>query len=286
MSATDLVNGFLLGGLYVLVALGLSLAFGVMRLINLAHGALVIGAAYLALWLFIEAGLAPFAALPLVVIAAALFGYLTQRLLLTHLMLRSYLLPIVGTFGLAIIAETAFAVGFTSNTRSLPSGLGVAGFTVLGTTVRTGLLLAFGLAVVLSLALHVGIRRTRLGAMLRASAAEPRTAQLMGINVPHLFALTLALAAGLAAVAGILEGVNASFMPTSDQAILLTGIAVVVIGGVGNVLGTLVAGLGLGLVQAIGIGIFGGGYSNLVIYVVFFIVLTLRPTGLFAGSGL
>jgi branched-chain amino acid transport system permease protein len=286
VSATDLVNGFLLGGLYVLVALGLSLAFGVMRLINLAHGALVIGAAYLALWLFIEAGLAPFAALPLVVIAAALFGYLTQRLLLTHLMLRSYLLGIVGTFGLAIIAETAFAVGFTSNTRSLPSGLGVAGFTVLGTTVRTGLLLAFGLAVVLSLALHAGIRRTRLGAMLRASAADPGTAQLMGINVPHLFALTLALAAGLAAVAGILEGVNASFMPTSDQAILLTGIAVVVIGGVGNVLGTLVAGLALGLVQAIGIGVFGGGYSNLVIYVVFFIVLTLRPTGLFARSGL
>ena len=284
MSATDLVNGFLLGGLYVLVALGLSLAFGVMRLINLAHGILVIGAAYLALWLYTEAGLGPFAALPLVVISAAVFGYLLQRLLLTHLMRQSFLLGIVGTFGLAIIAETAFAVGFTSDTRSLPSGLGVAGFTILGTTIRAGLLLAFGLAVVLSLALHAGIRRTRLGAMLRAAAAEPRTAQLMGINVPHLFGVALALAAGLAAVAGVLEGVNASFMPTSDHAILLTGIAVVVIGGVGNVLGTLVAGLGLGLVQAIGIGIFGGGYSNLVVYVVFFTVLTLRPTGLLGRS--
>ena len=132
MSATDLVNGFLLGGLYVLVALGLSLAFGVMRLINLAHGALVIGAAYLALWLFTEAGLEPFAALPLVVLAAAVFGYLLQRVLLTHLMLQSFLLGIVGTFGLAIIAETAFAVGFTSDPQSLPSALGVAGFTVFG----------------------------------------------------------------------------------------------------------------------------------------------------------
>jgi len=122
--------------------------------------------------------------------------------------------------------------------------------------------------------------------VLRAAAAEPRTAQLMGINVPHVFGLTLALAAGLAALAGVLEGVNASFMPTSDQAILLTGIAVVVLGGVGNVLGTLVAGLGLGLVQAIGIGIFGGGYANLVVYVVFFIALTLRPAGLFERSSL
>jgi branched-subunit amino acid ABC-type transport system permease component len=127
VSATDLVNGFLLGGLYVLVALGLSLAFGVMRLINLAHGALVIGAAYLALWLFTEAGLGAFAALPLVVIAAVLFGYLLQRVLLTHLMMQSFLLGIVGTFGLAIIAETAFAVGFTSDPQSLPSALGVAG---------------------------------------------------------------------------------------------------------------------------------------------------------------
>lgn len=286
MSATDLVNGFLLGGLYVLIALGLSLAFGVMRLINLAHGALVIGSAYLALWLFNEAGIGPFPALPLVMIAAALFGYVLQRILLTHLMLQSFLLGIVGTFGLAIIAETAFAVGFTSDPQSLPSALGVAGFTVLGVTIRAGLLLAFGLAVVLSLALHAGIRTTRAGAMLRAAAAEPRTAQLMGINVPRVFGLTLALAAGLAALAGVLEGVTASFTPTSDQAILLTGIAVVVLGGVGNVLGTLVAGLGLGLVQAIGIGIFGGGYANLVVYVVFFIALTLRPTGLFERSGL
>ena len=161
MSATDLVNGFLLGGLYVLVALGLSLAFGVMRLINLAHGALVIGAAYLALWLFSQAGLGAFAALPLVVIAAALFGYLLQRMLLTHLMMHSFLLGIVGTFGLAIIAETAYAVGFTSDPQSLTSALGTAGFTVAGVTIRGGLLLAFALAVVLSLALHLVIGQTR-----------------------------------------------------------------------------------------------------------------------------
>ncbi len=182
-SATDLVNGFLLGGLYVLIALGLSLAFGVMRLINLAHGALVIGAAYLALWLFNEAGIGPFPALPLVVLAAALFGYLLQRILLTHLMLQSFLLGIVGTFGLAIIAETAFAVGFTSDPQSLPSALGVAeAFTVLGVTIGTG---RPCFRVRASRGPVAGPARRhppdpRLGAMLRASAAAPRMAQLDG----------------------------------------------------------------------------------------------------------
>ncbi len=286
MSATDLVNGVLIGGLYVLVALGLSLVFGVLRLINLAHGALVVGAAYLALWLSNEAGLQAFAALPLVVVAAAVFGYALQRVLLTDLLLKAPEVGIVGTFGLAVIAEAAFAAGFTSNAQGLSSSLGSSGVTIAGVTMRSSLLLAFALAVVLSLGLHLVIRRTRPGTALRAAAANPATAALMGINVNQIFALTLALAAALAAVAGVLDGVSASFVPTSDQALLLTGIAVVVVGGVGNVLGTLVAGLGLGLVQAIGVGLFGGGYSNLVIYVVFFVTLAVRPSGLLAGRSL
>lgn len=286
MNSTDLVTGLLTGGLYALVALGLSLAFGVMRLINLAHGVLVIGAAYFAYWIFGEIGLGAFAALPLVIVAAALVGYLLQRLLLTHVMLDSFLLGIIATFGLAIIAETAFAVGFTSNARSLPSGLSVESFVVFGTTIRSILLVGFGLAVVLCVALHLGIQKTRIGSRLRAAAAEPQIAELMGINVRQVFALTLALATGIAALAGILEGVTSSITPTSDQAILLTGMTVVVLGGVGNVLGTLVAGIALGLIQAIGVGIFGGGYSNLVVYVVFFGALALRPSGLFGGQAL
>jgi branched-chain amino acid transport system permease protein len=280
MNATDLVNGLLTGGLYVLVALGLSLVFGVLRLINLAHGVLVVGAAYLALWLGSAAGLGPFVALPFVVIVAALFGYLLQRVLLTHLLLEGLAVGIVGTFGLAIIAEAAFASGFTSNVQSLPSSLGSSGVTIGGVTMRLSLLLAFALAVVLSVTLDLVIRRTRPGAALRAAAAQPATAQLMGINVGAVFAGTLAIAAALAAIAGVLVGVSASFTPTSDQALLLTGIAVVVVGGVGNLIGTLLAGLGLGLVQAIGVGLLGGGYSNLVIYLVFFVTLALRPTGL------
>lgn len=286
MNATTLVNGLLMGGLYALVALGLSLVFGVLRLINLAHGVLVVGAAYGALELAQQFRLGPFAALPIVVVVAAVFGYVLQRLLLTNLLLKGTEAGIVGTFGLAVLGEAAFAAAFTSNGQGLSSSIGTASITLGGTTLEGVLVLACGLAVVLTAGLALGIAKTHAGSVLRAAAHDPATAELMGIDVRRVFALAVALAAALAAVAGILYGVASSFTPTSDTSILLIAVAVVVVGGVGNITGTLVAGLAVGLVQAISVGLFGGGYSEFTVYLLFFVVLVVRPNGLLGRGAL
>jgi branched-chain amino acid transport system permease protein len=280
MNATTLVNGVLMGGLYALIALGLSIVFGVLRLINLAHGVLVIGAAYAALELFRLGHLGPFAALPIVVVVAAIFGYGLQRLLLTDLLLEGTEAGIVGTFGLAVLGEAAFAAGFTSNGNALSSSLATASITIDGVTIEAVLLVACALAVALAVLLQLGLTRTRAGSVLRAAAKDPATAELMGIDVRRVFALAVALAASLAALAGVFYGVASSFTPTSDTSLLLIAVAVVVVGGVGNITGTLVAGLGVGLVQAISVSLFGGGYSDFTVYLLFFVVLVVRPTGL------
>ena len=286
MNATTLVNGLLMGGLYALVALGLSLVFGVLRLINLAHGVLVVGGAYGALEATRLLHVGPFVALPLVVVVAAVVGYLLQRLVLTNLLLKGPEAGIVGTFGLAVLGEAAFAAGFTSNGNSLESSVATASITIGGVTLEMVLVVACSLAVVLAVLLELGLKRTRAGSVLRAAAKDPATAELMGIDVRKVFALTVALASALAAVAGVLYGVASSFSPTSDTSLLLIAVAVVVVGGVGNVTGTLVAGLAVGLVQAVSVGLFGGGYSDFTVYLLFFVVLVLRPTGLLGRGAL
>ena len=286
MNATTLVNGVLEGGLYALVALGLSLVFGVLRLINLAHGVLVIGAAYAALELFELFRLGPFAALPIVIVVAAMFGFLLQRLMLTNLLLKGPEAGIVGTFGLAVLGEAAFAAAFTSNGVSLQSSLATSSFKIGGVTLEMVLVTACAISVACAGALQFGLKRTRAGSVLRAAAKDPSTAELMGINVRLVFALTVALAAALAAVGGVLYGVSTGFEPTSDTSLLLIAVAVVVVGGVGNVTGTLVAGLAMGLVQAISVSVFGGGYADFTVYVLFFVVLIARPKGLFGQGAL
>ena len=286
MNATTLVNGVLEGGLYALVALGLSLIFGVLRLINLAHGVLVIGAAYAALELFELFHLGPFAALPIVIVVAAVFGYLLQRLMLTNLLLKGPEAGIVGTFGLAVLGEAAFAAAFTSNGVSLQSSLATSSVKIGGVTLEMVLVAACAIAIACAGGLQFGLKYTRAGAMLRAAAKDPSTAELMGINVRLVFALTVALAAALAAVGGVLYGVSTGFAPTSDTSLLLIAVAVVVVGGVGNVTGTLVAGLAMGLVQAISVSVFGGGYADFTVYVLFFVVLIARPKGLFGQGAL
>lgn len=286
MNATTLANGLLMGGLYALVALGLSLVFGVLRLINLAHGVLVIGGAYAALELTQLLHIGPFAALPIVVVVAALFGYALQRLLLTNLLLKGPEAGIVGTFGLAVLGEAAFAAGFTSNGNGLQSSVATASITIGGVTLEVVLVVACALAVVLAVLLELGLGRTRAGSVLRAAAKDPATAELMGIDVRKVFAVTVALAGALAAVAGVLYGVASSFSPTSDTSLLLIAVAVVVVGGVGNVTGTLLAGLAVGLVQAVSVSLFGGGYSDFTVYLLFFVVLVLRPTGLLGRGAL
>ena len=281
MDVNAVVNGLLIGGFYAVVAMGLSLVFGVLRLINLAHGEIVVGGAYLAYLLGSAAGLDPFNSLPMVVVVVAALAYLLQRYLLTGLLVKRPEGAMVATFGLALLAQGLFAQVFTSQPKSLSSPLSTSGFTVLGVQVRTIYVVAFAVGAALCLAVHLTLTRTRLGAMVRASAADPATAGLMGIDTGRVYAATFAVGAAIAALGGVLVGITFSVTPTTGTQYLLVGIAVVVLGGVGNVLGTFLGATFLGLVQSLAAAQFGGGYRDLTVYLLFFLVLAVRPRGLF-----
>jgi len=281
MDLNAVVNGLLIGGFYAVVAMGLSLVFGVLRLINLAHGEIVVGGAYLAYVLGSAAGLDPFVSLPMVLVVVAALAYLLQRYLLTGLLVKRPEGAMVATFGLALLAQGLFAQVFTSQPKSLSSPLSTSGFTVLGVQIRTIYVVAFAVGAALCLAVHLTLTRTRLGAMVRASAADPATAGLMGIDTGRVYAATFAVGAAIAALGGVLVGITFSVTPTTGTQYLLVGIAVVVLGGVGNVLGTFLGAIFLGLVQSLAAAQFGGGYRDLTVYLLFFLVLAVRPRGLF-----
>ena len=286
MNLDAVVNGLLLGGLYALVAVGLSVVFGVLRLINLAHGEILIGSAYLTYVLTSHLGLGPFAALPIVVLTVGAVAFVVQRYLLTTLLVRGTEGALVATFGISLLLQGVFSQQFGSNPKSLNSSLSTSGFTAGGVQTRTSYLLAFLLAAVICMGAHLLLTRTRAGTWVRAAAADPATAGLLGINIRRVYAITFALGAVITAVAGTLVGVTFSFSPTTGTQYLLIGIAVVVLGGVGNVLGTFAGALFLGLVQSLAAAQFGGGYRDLAVYLLFFIVLAVRPQGLFTRKAL
>ena len=286
MNLDAVVNGLLLGGLYALIALGLSVVFGVLKLINLAQGEVLIGGAYLAYVCTEHLGIGPLYSIPIVVIVVAIIAYGVQKLLLTGLLVRGGEGALVATFGIALLAQGIFSQVFTSSPKSLTSPLGTSGFMVFGIQIRTIYLVAFLAGAILCGAAHLVLTRTRAGTQVRAAAADPATAGLMGIDIRRVYAITFALAAAVTALAGVLVGITFSFTPTTGTAYVLIGIAVVVLGGVGNILGTFAGALLLGLVQSLAAAQFGGGYRDLSVYLLFFIVLTIRPQGLFARKAL
>jgi len=280
ISASTVVQGILLGGLYAVVALGLSLVFGVMRLVNLSHGVFVIGGGYVAYLVTAHLGLDPI--LSLVIVAPALFvaGYVIQRTLLTRLLLRGAEPAMVATFGILLLAQSLYTVAFSSNPKTLSASYSTAGLDLGSIRVRVIDLVGLAFGVVLSLAVWVWLQKTRSGVAMRAASIDPAAAETAGINVSNMYALAFGIAGALAAVAGVIVGIGYSFTPTTGIAYLTIGFTVVVLGGIGSVLGTLVAALVIGLVQNIGGAVFGSIYQLMTVYILFVLVLALRPEGL------
>lgn len=279
MDATVIVAGLLTGGLYATVGLGLALVFGVMRLVNLAHGELIVLGAYASSLVLVWLGLDPFLSLLLVVPLMALIAYPVQRFLLTGLLRRGLEPPLVATFGLSLLISAALTAFFGGQARSLPASYATAGMNLFGVQVRVIDVVGLGIGVALTAATFLVMRRTRWGAALRAAATDPATASTMGINVNVVYAVTFAASAAIAAVGGVLIGTAYSFTPTAGMSWILIGFTVVVLGGTGNPFGALIGGLVLGLVQSIGGALLGGQYRDFIIYFAFIVVLALKPVG-------
>jgi branched-chain amino acid transport system permease protein len=281
MSVDNFVHGVLLGGLYATISLGLSLVFGVMQLVNLAHGVLVVGGGYLSYLVVTHFHIDPLVSLLFVCPAMFAVGYALQRFLFTKLLTRGPEAALVATFGVMLLGQSAFTLLFTSSPKSLPAGYGVLGIDLATIRVRVIDLIALGFGVGLVLTVATLMRYTRFGTALRAAAVDPATASTMGINVHHLYAVTFGLAAALAAVAGVIIGIGLSITPTSGLAYLTIGFTIVVLGGMGSMIGTLAAAVVVGLAQTFGGALFGPVYQMFTVYLLFILLLWLRPQGLF-----
>jgi branched-chain amino acid transport system permease protein len=189
--------------------------------------------------------------------------------------------PLVATFGLSIVLQALFVEAFSGNSRSLNASYATDGFNIGGTTVRTVFVIAFAIGVALVVLTHLGLTRTRQGRALRAASTDPDTAATMGVNVKHLYGVAFGIAAVIAAIGGVLIGVSFSMTPTAGLSYLIIGFAVVVLGGLGSIGGTLAGGIFIGLLQSVGADLLGGQYRDLIVFVMLVALLAIRPTGFF-----
>ena len=276
-----IIQGVLLGGLYALFAAGLSLIFGVMRLVNIAHGDLIVLAAYLGLTTTVALGVHPLLALIVVVPAMAGIGYVLQRGILNATLGDNLLPPLLVTFGLAVIIQNALLEIYTADPQKMNAGvLETASVQIGGISLGLLPLLTFALAVVVIAALQYINYRTPLGRTFRATSDNADIAQLMGLNKAHVFGLSMALALAVVAIAGVFLGIRTSFDPAIGGARLIFGFEAVIIGGLGNLWGTLAGGVILGVAQTIGAQI-DPGLQLLAGHLVFLLILAIRPQGLF-----
>jgi len=277
-----ILQGVLIGGLYAMFAAGLSLIFGVMRLVNIAHGDLIVLAAYVALMVTETLGLGPLTSLLLVVPTMAIIGYALQRLLLNRTLGDDLLPPLLVTFGLSIIIQNGLLELFTADSRKLQAGAIEIQTYQLIQGVWVGLLplIQFIVAVAVIAGLQMLFYRTALGRAFRATSDDQSVAQLMGLDTRHVFAMAMALSLAVVAIAGVFLAVRSNFDPSIGPARLIFGFEAVIIGGLGSMWGTLAGGIILGVAQAIGAQI-DPGWQLLAGHLAFLAILAVLPLGLF-----
>jgi branched-chain amino acid transport system permease protein len=278
-----IIQGLLTGGLYALFACGLSLLFGVMKVVNLAHGDLAVVAGYIGVGIIAVTHVPVLWSIPIVVVLMAVLGYVLQRSLLEAAISRGELTTLIVTFGLSIIIENGLQQFFTANSR----GIGVGdSFVTASFSIGSQITIAylplgiFILAVIVLLGLQMFMTRSKYGRLIRAVADDREAAQMSGADYRHVFGIAAAIAFGTVAIAGIADGMTTTLSPTiGTDTILLFAFASVVIGGLGSLWGTLLGGIVLGVAQAIG-GQINSNWEPLAGYAVFLLVLVVRPQGL------
>ena len=277
-----IIEGVLLGGVYALFALGLSLIFGIMRLVNLAHGDLILLAAYLVLSVTTALGVPLVAASLLVVVVMFAAGFALQRLVLERVLGDDILPPLLVTFGLSIVIQNGLLLGYGADSRRLQAGAFESASVTLVPGLSIGLapLAALLMAVAAVALLQLIFYRTSLGRAFRATADSPPIAQLMGINERNVYAIAVGLSVAVSVIAAITFGIRANFDPSIGPARLLYAFEAVIIGGLGSLWGTLAGGIVLGLAQTIGARI-NPEWQILAGHLTFLAVLMVRPRGLF-----
>jgi branched-chain amino acid transport system permease protein len=277
-----LVNWLLLGSLYGAVALGFSLVWGIMNIVNLAHGALIIVGAYTAYWLYSQLHIDPYLGIPLTMAVLFIIGWVVQYVAINRVIRAPLLVTFLLTFGLNLLIADLVQQFFTSDLRSINTAYAGNGIDIGSTHIAFDRLIAAAIAIMLTAALNYFLTRTRIGNAILATGMDRDAARLMGISIRHTYALTFAIGAALAGAAGAMLSELYPFDPSVGGTFTLRAFVIVVLGGLGTPWGVVAGGLVFGLAETVvpiipGVG---PGYDDAIAFVVLVIVLIFRPNGL------
>jgi branched-chain amino acid transport system permease protein len=279
------VSGLLIGAIYALIAVGLNLVFGVLRVVNFAHGEFVMLAMFLAFFLHEWWGVDPFLSIVITAPAGFLFGALVYVVVLRPIMGKGFFVQVFATLGLSILVLNAMLYMLSGTYRTVTTGYTNSTVRLFGTVISTPRLVAFGVAVAVAAALLVYLRFTTGGRAIRATAQDPAAASTLGINVDRVYLLTVAVSAALAAVAGSLLAPIIPIYPAVGEQLVLVGFVVVVLGGLGSFGGAIAGGLLIGIIETVSGYVLGEAVKQACYFLALIIVLLVRPAGLFGLRG-
>ncbi|BAS26619.1 branched-chain amino acid ABC transporter permease [Limnochorda pilosa] len=280
----SLANGILTGGIYAMVGIGLSLVFGVMRVINFAHGEFLALGMYLTLWLFRATGLDPFLAIPIVVLMGVALGYVVDRILVGPIADGPEQGFILMTVGIGLVISNTLLLGFGAHPQSIYTSYSTSTFHLAGVSFSVPLTLSFVITVVVIGALYWMLTHAEVGRAIRATAQNPHAAELQGIDTRRIRSLVFGIGVALASLAGLLLLPVLYVIPTVGSVFTLKAFVVTVLGGMGNVLGAIGGGLLLGVTESLGATYVSSGYRDAFGLIAFLLVLLFRPAGLFGRS--
>lgn len=279
--ASPVIMGLLLGGLYTIIALGLSLVFGVMRLINVAHGDLVIFGSYFAYLVVTYTGIDPILSLVAGIPLLFVIGFAIQKFLMARAFKQSMEAPLIIAFGISLVLENVYQIVFSPMSRGISTSYSMESFVIGKTYIPVVYVLNFVAALLIMYALHTFLKRTYLGQAIIAASQDAVAAQLKGINTARIFAFTFGIAGATAALAGVFLGLTFPFTPVSGISFLIIAFGVVILGGLGSILGTFLGGMILGLAQTLGAHFVGSAAQMLILDIMVLALLAVRPQGLF-----
>lgn len=275
-----IVNGVMLGGLYACIAIGFSLIWGVMNLINLAHGSMIVLGAYITFFITTRTGIDPFLTIPVAGAALFVIGYLLQTALINLVVRASVFMTLIFTFGLDMLMINMLLATVTADLRSLPLAYTHETIKIVGLSVPYGRLIVFLLAIALTAALSLFLNGSRTGRAIKATSFDRDAAALSGIDIDRTYALTFAIGCMMAGMAGSLIAVIYSFSPVTGESFTMKSFVIVVFGGLGSIPGAIVGGIGLGVAENLASYLLDPGYRDAIGFGMLVVTLVVRPQGL------
>jgi branched-chain amino acid transport system permease protein len=280
----SLISGILIGGVYALIGIGLTIIFGVMRIINFAHGDLLMVGMYLTYFLFTLLHIDPFVSIIVTIPLMFLYGAFLQKFFINRVLDALPQNQILLTIGLGLVMSNTVMLAFTSDYRILTTTYSSSSFDVFGLSISVPLLISFTITLVITAILYWFLYRTDTGQAIRATAQDRGAAQLMGINVKRMSIIAFGLGASLAGTAGALIAPTYYIFPQVGSVFTLKAFVITVLGGMGSIVGATLGGVLIGIVESVGGVYIGSGWKDVIVFVVFLLVLLFKPSGLLGTS--